>query len=235
MKSKIYIIFDCYKTLIFKKNLEETISQFACKEFNKNVSVKSVQKALDIVYDKHKFIHPQFNSKEEREKYYILYNKELLEILGLKSLDGQAQALNKKIDTCAKYAIYEDVLETLQYFHNEKILLGILANWTAGLEKILQETGILKYFDIVRSSSQSRYAKPDPKFFEELLHGMIGNYGNIYYVGDDYELDIIPARLAGLIPVLVDRQLSHPGVNDCIKVKSLTDLKNIIKIKVKEK
>lgn len=235
MKSNVFILFDCYQTLIYKKNLEETISRFVCQELGKNITSESARKALGILYNRRKFFHPHFSSKKERKKYYTSYNKELLEILGFKPSVSQAQALNKKIDVCTKYAIYEDVLETLQHFRNEKIPLGILANWTAGLEKILQEMEILKYFNFVRSSSQSKYTKPDPKFFEELLHGMIGNCDNIYYVGDDYELDIIPARLAGLIPVLVDRQLSHPEVNDCIKAKLLTDLKNIIKIKVKEK
>ena len=52
---------------------------------------------------------------------------------------------------------------------------------------------------------------------------------SIYYVGDDYELDIIPSKKAGLIPILIDRNNQYPRSVDCIRIKKLTDLEKIIK------
>jgi putative hydrolase of the HAD superfamily len=127
-----------------------------------------------------------------------------------------------------KYSVYDYVLESLVYLNKKKIPMGILANWTKNLEKIIKNVGIFKYFDFVFSSSESKYSKPNPQIFSDLLSGVIKKYNKIYYVGDDYELDINSARSAGLAPILIDRKKHFSNKQGCIIINSLTSLKEIV-------
>lgn len=228
MIDKTCVVFDCYQTLIYKKNLEATIHDFIHDRFHKDVPIDDISGALTNIYDRHKFIHLSFDSVKERKNYYVSYNRELLEILNIESSDLEARRLNHLTDTLTEYSIYDDVLESLVYLNRKKIPTGILANWTKNLEKIIKNTGIFEYFDFVFSSSESKYSKPDPRIFSDLLSNVIKRYNKIYYVGDDYELDIDSAHSAGLIPILIDRKKRYLNKQECITINSLISLKEIV-------
>lgn len=228
MIGSICIIFDCYQTLVYKKNLEKTIQDFISDQFNKNESINNISKALNTLYGRRKFLHPTFSSAKDRKNYYIVYNQELFEILKLKLSDQKSRKLNYLIDTTTEYSIYDDVLETLKYFTSKGTSMGILANWTKDLEKVIKEVGISKYFDFIFSSSKSKFLKPDPRIFPDLLSDITEKYKKIYYVGDDYDLDIKSASLAGLTPILIDRKQFYTKKTNCLNIKSLISLKDII-------
>lgn len=222
------VVFDCYQTLVYKKNLETTIQKFIENRFHKKIPVNEITAALDTLYNRNKLQHPNFESGREREKYYVSYNKQLLETLRLKISDEEARNMNNMIDTHTKYSIYNDVLKCLKFFDKEKIPMGILANWTKNLKKVIKEVGISEYFSFITSSSESEYSKPDPRVFLSLISSELKKYSKIYYVGDDYELDIVPARSAGLTPVLIDRKGLYLNKLGFLKINSLTSLINIV-------
>jgi ABC-type branched-subunit amino acid transport system substrate-binding protein len=70
--------------------------------------------------------------------------------------------------------------------------------------------------------------KPDPAIFALALKDVLKTCDAVYYVGNDYELDIVPARKAGLRPVLVDRDNRYPAAADCVRITALTDLPGIV-------
>jgi FMN phosphatase YigB (HAD superfamily) len=44
-----------------------------------------------------------------------------------------------------------------------------------------------------------------------------------YYVGDEYEIDVIGARNAGLVPILIDRNNNLPFA-DCLRFNTLSQM-----------
>lgn len=226
---KNLILFDCYQTLIYKKNRELIIQKFLEKDLHIQVPLKHITYALNIMYHRYKLNQPRFQTPKSREKFYTSYNKELLRIIGLDISSSLAASLHKRLRH-SPYACYSDTISTLQYYkYKKKYPLGIIANWTKGLKVILTKLKLGTYFDFIYSSHTMHIQKPSPMIFRKVLKNIMKKYDTIYYIGDDYELDVIPARQAGLTPILIDRDNVYPHQVDCLKTKNLYSIREIIK------
>ena len=223
-----YIVFDCYQTLIYKKNLAKTTQEFSGKILKKKISLDFIKNSYNIIYNRYKFRHTYFTTPEKHKKFYIEYNKELFAILGITITSQEALQLNKFLNK-VKWTCYSETQTTLNSLKTRKIPLGLIANWTKALKDILKKVYLDHYFDFIYSSHDLKINKPNPEIFIKALNSVIKKFDNIYYVGDDYELDIIPSKKAGLIPILIDRNNQYPSSVDCIRIKKLTDLEKIIK------
>ena len=223
-----YIVFDCYQTLIYKKNLAKITQDFSCKILKKKVSLDFIKNSYKIIYNRHKFKHTYFTTPEKHKKFYIEYNKELFSILGISITSQEALQLNKFLNKL-KWVCYPETKTSLKNLKKRKIPLGLIANWTKGLNEVLKNIYLDHYFDFIHSSHDLRINKPNPEIFIKALNSIIKKFDNIYYVGDDYELDIIPSKKVGLIPILIDRNNQYPSSVDCIRIKNLNDLEKIIK------
>jgi len=225
---KNYLIFDCYKTLIYKTGLEEVLKEFVAREFKVVISPKEAKRAFARMYDRYKFCQPKFKDEKARHNFYKKYNQELLAASGFEISGEQAIKLNEMIADSTAYACYDDTIPILEYYMKREQPLGLVSNWTASLEKILADLNLKKYFNFIHSSHNLGIDKPDPEIFNQVLK--IGKkFNKIYYVGDDYELDVLPARQKGIIPILLDRENNYPAEVDCLKVSGLLSLKKIIK------
>lgn len=225
---KNYLIFDCYKTLIYKAGLAKTLRKFISQEFKAGASLKEAEQAFARMHDRYKFRQPKFKNEKARKDFYKQYNQELLAVVGFEISGEQAVKLNKMIADLTFYACYDDTISILEYYANQGQPLGLLANWTASLEGILVGLNLKKYFNFIHSSYNLGLDKPNPEIFNQAL--AIGKkFNKIYYVGDDYDLDVLPARRKGIVPILLDRDDNYPPKIDCLKIKELTGLKKIIK------
>jgi putative hydrolase of the HAD superfamily len=69
---------------------------------------------------------------------------------------------------------------------------------------LVEELGLLDYFEMTLAAGQVGWWKPDPRLFHYAL-GLLGvEAENSLYIGDNYYADVLGARAAGLNPVLVD-------------------------------
>ncbi len=222
-----YVVFDCYQTLIYKNNLENIVRDFSCDILKKKVPLSFIKDAYDVMYDRYKFKHPHFTTPAKRKDFYIEYNKTLFEIIGISISTNQATQLNRYLEKAA-WICYPDTLATLKYLKRKKIPMGLLANWTNSLNKVINDVGLLPYFDFAHSSYDIKINKPNSKIFTKALKDVLENFNKIYYIGNDYELDIAPAKNAGLIPILIDRNNRYPDSVDCMQIKTLSDLEKIL-------
>lgn len=224
---KPYIVFDCYETLIYKKDLEKIVFNFANKIIHKKIGKEHINRAYDLIYYRHKFNHPRFKNEKDRQDFYIKYNQELFNILGFEITNKQALKLNNQLKKTS-YACYKDTLPALNFLKKKQIPLGLISNWTFTLKNILISLKLDKYFNFIHSSHDLKVDKPNPKIFNKVLKDTKKEYNKIYYVGNDYTIDVVPARSVGLVPILIDRDNIYPDKIDCIKIKSLEELKNIL-------
>ena len=218
-----YVVFDCYQTLIYKKSLDEMVRDFSLHVLEKRIPLRYIKQGYNIIYDRYKFRHPHFETLEERENFYIGYNKEFFGIIGISISSYQALQLYKHLEK-AVWACYPDTLTAIKELKTREISLGLLANWTETLHRVLEDVKLASYFDAVHSSHDLKIEKPNPKIFTKALKNAMKEYDIVYYIGDDYELDIIPAREVGLMPILIDRDNRYPDSVDCERIRKLTDL-----------
>lgn len=99
--------------------------------------------------------------------------------------------------------LYPDAIPSLEAVRALGLRTGIVGNQTAALEHWVREAALPA--DVVSSSATLGVRKPDPRFFERIVELARFEAGEIAYVGDRVDNDVVPARAAGLVAVHLRR------------------------------
>lgn len=97
---------------------------------------------------------------------------------------------------------YDDALPALRSAKRKGARVGIAGNTSAKVERFLQENVDV---DFIASSSSWGYEKPDRRFFAAVIDACGCPVGEILYVGDRVDNDIVPAAAAGMQTYFVAR------------------------------
>ena len=117
---------------------------------------------------------------------------------------------------------YGDALPCLAALHSRGLVLGAVGNTAAETEELLRE-----HVDFVGSSARWGVEKPGSAFFERIVAEAGCAPGEIAYVGDRVDNDIVPALAAGMTAVHVRRGpwgYLHEPPADAIRIGSLDEL-----------
>ena len=99
--------------------------------------------------------------------------------------------------------LYPDAVPTLARLRAAGLLIGLAGNQPADAEAELRALGLA--VDFVASSARWGVEKPDPAFFRRIVAGSGVAPGEIAYVGDRLDNDVLPAIAAGMIGVFLRR------------------------------
>jgi putative hydrolase of the HAD superfamily len=116
-----------------------------------------------------------------------------------------------------------DTHDALARLRSAGLRLGVVSNSDGRVAEALAAAGLSTYFDVVVDSALAGVEKPDPAIFRTALEALAVTPGEVLYVGDLYEVDVVGARAAGLQAVL----LVPPGAPKpagCATVESLAEL-----------
>jgi HAD superfamily hydrolase (TIGR01662 family) len=98
---------------------------------------------------------------------------------------------------------YPDALPALRTLKDAGYRVGIVANQPAGVAEQLEALGLP--LDIVATSASIGVAKPDPRFFEHIVAVCGVPAGEIAYVGDRLDNDVLPAQSIDMAAVFIRR------------------------------
>lgn len=101
-----------------------------------------------------------------------------------------------------KWHVYEDTVLALEKLMNEGYTHIIASNHVPELDELVSKLGLSSYFEKVYSSANMDYDKPNVKFYQQILHE-IGEYDEIFMIGDNYNADVRGAKHAGIPAILV--------------------------------
>ena len=120
-----------------------------------------------------------------------------------------------------------DVPETLEGLRAAGYRLAVLSNRTDPYDEQLEALGLAGYFEFAIAAGIVDSWKPDPVVFQHAIrnYGITG--GEILYVGDNYYADVIGAKNAGLVPVLVDPGGVFPDA-ECTVIRQVGELPEIL-------
>jgi REG-2-like HAD superfamily hydrolase len=157
-----------------------------------------------------------------REFYRTIYTA-----LGLppgEALDRCADTLYHLYNEPGAWELYPDALPTIQALHAAGYTLGVISDWGTRLaHRILLPLGLGRYFDFMVVSASVRWAKPGLPLYSEALRRAGCAPHEALHVGDNYVLDVLGARAAGITPVLLDRPDRARSV-DCLRITTLAAL-----------
>lgn len=120
------------------------------------------------------------------------------------------------------WAVYPDVVPTLETLAARGLPLAIVSNWDSHLPRVLEMTGLTRYFCTVSVSAIEETGKPDAEIFRRTCARVSVAPEEALHVGDSPVDDVDGARGAGLCALLLDRDDRHPHVAD--RIRSLAEL-----------
>ena len=99
--------------------------------------------------------------------------------------------------------LYPDALECLRLTREAGYRVGVVGNQSEALERWARDSALPA--DVISSSASLGVRKPDPAFFARVAELMGCAPGEVAYVGDRVDNDVLPAARAGLVAIHVRR------------------------------
>ncbi len=122
----------------------------------------------------------------------------------------------------ASWAIYGDVLPTLDALERRGLPLAVVSNWDSHLPALLERLGLCARFQVLAVSAVEETGKPEPEIFLRACARLSISPREALHVGDSLREDYEGARAAGLCALLLDRQDRHPDIPE--RIRSLSEL-----------
>lgn len=166
-------------------------------------------------------------SPERSRAFWGSVYARMLDALSLPVADGLADTLYSAFTDRANYALFEDVRPTIELLAAEGLLLGIVSNFEAWLELLLDDLEILDRFPVRVISGVEGVEKPDPLIYRLALERAEISPGHVAFVGDNPEFDFDPPAGLGMFPVLLDRRERHGGFEGA-RIRDLRDLPAVL-------
>lgn len=147
----------------------------------------------------------------------------MLDELGLPTADGLRDVLYAGFTDLENYALFDDVRPAIDALIEHEVILGIVSNFEAWLEELLERLGVRDAFPVRVISGHVGIEKPDPRIYRLALERAGVAAHEAAFVGDNPEFDVEPSAALGMTPVLIDRRERHPG-HGGTRVEDLRDL-----------
>ncbi len=227
--------FDWFYTLARLEPPREELYSQAFRQFGIELSPKEVMRGIltaDLYYfEENAKSMVKKRSPQEQSKVYVHYPKAILAEAGVKvprELPLEILKIVTKQYKGMTFVLFDDVLSTLETLKQQNLVLGLLTNAAKDTLSAYRKLGLEPYLNFVLTSEEVGANKPEPLIFLVALDRAGVNASETVHIGDNYELDVVGARRAGITPILIDRYDVYPEVSDCPRIHSLTDLAEIL-------
>ncbi len=129
----------------------------------------------------------------------------------------------------ATWKLFPDALPTLEHLRARRVVLGLLTNGDARMQREkIADFDLARFFDVVVIEGEFGCGKPDARVFQHALGALGVSPREAWMVGDHLVWDVLGAQQVGVSAAWLDRQghglpSDAPSVPDRI-VGSLADL-----------
>jgi putative hydrolase of the HAD superfamily len=223
------VFFDLYFTLVGYEPSQEEIEAALLHNFGIDVSPEALRRPLAVANESifQAMIHRPMNqrSKEEMMTLYAQFHRNILQEAGLKASENVIMGLLAgMLQAKMKLVLFNDVLPALDDLKGRGLTLGLISNVERNMTGALDELGLSTRLDVVVTSQDAGANKPQPEIFRFALRKAGLQPAEAIYIGDQYQVDVVGARSAGMKAILLDRAGFHEDITDCPRIRSLTEV-----------
>ena len=127
----------------------------------------------------------------------------------------------------------EGILEFLDFLKKQGIRTGVISNITYCGEAVKDRIDSVitgHNFEFIIATSEYMFRKPNKRIFQLALEKGDLNPEDVWYIGDNYECDVVGARNAGIFPVwyVGAKEATYAEKEDVLTIKKWADLQDII-------
>ena len=233
MRKPKMILFDYGQTLVNEAKFDgvkgtEAVMKYAVRNEH-NLTAKEIQdKANEINKELGRF-DPAKRHLFQIEVPNHMFTRFLYESLGIE-LSLKSEDIDRVFwNAAAPGKPTEGIERFLMFLQEQGIRTGVVSNISyAGkvVEERIQSVIPENDFEFVIATSEYLYRKPNPAIFRLALEKAHLSPEEVWFVGDQYECDIVGAKNAGLFPVwyLGAIDLPYTEHEDVLTVKSWEEL-----------
>ena len=211
------ILFDYGQTLVDEGKFDgvkgtEAVLKYATT--NKyNLSAARVQEEADRINQETGRFDPARRHMIPVEIPNHMFTAYLYESLGI-SLSLTSEQIDKVFwDAAAPGMPTDGIEELLTYLYESGIRTGVISNISFCGKVVtdrINETLPNNHFEFIIATSEYMYRKPNKRIFDLALEKANMRAEEVWYVGDQYECDIVGARNAGIFPVWYQGAIKIP-------------------------
>ena len=184
---------------LWSKSLMNVLSSNGHKNIDQNV----ISNYLKNGFPWHRYdeAHHSYMDNGWWQYIKILITKALSAVGINEDIDKLTKELKDEYMRIEAWSLFDETIESLEISRNKGYANIILSNHIPELEDIIEDLGLLEYFEAVFTFGKVGYEKPNKRIFEELYKNY--RYEKYYMIGDSYKADIIGAQNVGFSPILV--------------------------------
>jgi putative hydrolase of the HAD superfamily len=227
------VFFDFYNTLTSFDPAREELQVTACSEFGIALNPEAIPRGYWLADD--------FMSREnarspihkrplqEELAFWSDYEAIILKTVGVEvSKELALQIFTRLRQLDRRLILFDDVLPILRILKDRGIVLGLVSNLSRGLDGHCNELGLTPYVDFAITSAEIGAEKPHPPIFLVALERARVSASEAIHVGDQYFADVAGAKGVGINPLLLDRNGFWEGINDCPRIRGLSETVNYL-------
>lgn len=164
-----------------------------------------------------------------KERVFAEYERRVLKGSGIEVDSDAALAIWRRVRRIPyEMTIYADVRPTLAAIRRRGLVLGVISNMNRTGDSLAAEVGLTGLVDFVVTSLEVGSEKPSRPIFDAALARAGVSADEAVHVGDQVMSDVEGARMAGVMPVLIDRDGNHPDFVDTIRIEKLGQLVRVL-------
>lgn len=223
------ILFDYGQTLIDEGKFDgikgtEAVLKYAIR--NKyNLSAERVQEEADKINRESGRFDPPRQNSVQMEIPNHMFTAYLYESLGI-TLSLTSEQVDKIFwDAAAPGTPTDGIEELLEFLYQNNIRTGVISNIAFCGQAVIDRINSViptNHFEFIIASSEYMYRKPNKRIFDLALEKADLQSDEVWYVGDQYECDIVGAGNAGIFPIWYQGATYMP----CDEKRDVTTVKN---------
>lgn len=208
MKRPKMILFDYGQTLINEAPFDgvkgtEAVLQY-CTENKYHLTAEQIQQEANAINHELGRFDPARQHLFQVEAPNHMFTSYLYESLGIKLSLTSDQVDQVFWDAAAPGVPTEGIAEFLEYLVQQGIRTGVISNISfcgRVVEQRIRGTFPGHPFEFILATSEYLFRKPNKRIFQLALEKADLKPEEVWYIGDQYECDIVGATGAGLLPV----------------------------------
>jgi HAD superfamily hydrolase (TIGR01509 family) len=170
--------------------------------------------ALERAQQRYLEIEPRWRTLAEEEQGFREIAGCCLEGLDAAADPARIERLGQHFgDYFSVYHPVPGIPELLEELGQMGFRQAVASNWPPSLSRFLGYHDLDQHFAVIVGSGTEGLLKPDPAFFHRVVERLNVPPEQAIFIGNDPDLDILPARGVGLRAAHFDPRRQHPGAD----------------------
>lgn len=231
------IIFDYGQTLINEQKFDgikgttEVLKYAIENKYNK--TAEEIQEFADTINNQLGRFDPKRRHLNQIEIPYDMFTSYLYESQGIKLSIPYNQLDSIFWDAASPGVPTDGIIDFLNYLKVNGIRTGVISNITYSGHALTERINRLlpsNEFEFIIATSEYMFRKPNHRIFELALEKAELEAKDVWYIGDQYECDIVGAQNAGLYPVWYKgaTTVTVPLCSDILTIKNWFELQQLL-------